>query len=208
MFNFFIFDLDGTLIDTNEIIISTFKHVLKKELDYELEHHEMMKIFGQPLSKQMAYFSPENAEFLCQEYRKFYHVHSLKMTKLFPGVFETVQQLRQLEKPIGVVTNKFRKPAMHAIRALELEPFINFIIAGDEIKNPKPAPDAVIKCMEVMDAVPEETLMIGDSPLDMQAAKGAGIQNALVKWSIFEDEKFVHHSPDFFIENMSEILKL
>lgn len=208
MFRYLLFDLDGTILDTNELILTSFEHTLQQCLNYDVQRSELMKIFGEPLRKQMAYFCPERVDELCQAYRDFYAEHASKLTKTFPGVKETLAQLQREQIPMGVVTNKYRAPTEIALQEFGLMPHIDYIVSGDEVKNAKPHPEAILRAMELMNARPENILMVGDSPLDLEAAHRAGIQAALVRWNIFPPERFAEIKPDFCLEHMSDLIQL
>lgn len=208
MFRYLLFDLDGTILDTNEIILTSFEHTLKQCLNYDVQRSELMKIFGEPLAKQMTYFCPERVDELCQAYRKFYAEHASKLTRTFPGVKDTLAKLHEGQIPMGVVTNKYRAPTEIALREFGLLPYIDYIVSGDEVKNAKPHPEALWRAMELMNAQPENTLMVGDSPLDLEAAHRAGIQAALVRWNIIPPERFVQIEPDLYLEHMGDLFTL
>ncbi|MCK4260881.1 MAG: HAD-IA family hydrolase [Halanaerobiales bacterium] len=208
MFNYFLFDLDGTILDTNETIFRSFEYTLKFHLNYTLKLEELMKVFGEPLLKQMTHFNKELAEPMCNTYRNYYATHALEFTKTFSGVEETLNILKTKNIQIGIITNKTRIPAVQALKAFNLFQYFDLIIGGDEVKNTKPHPEALLKGMELMKANPKETLMIGDSPLDMEAALRARIKKALVGWNIFPDERFDLTPPDFYLNQMNDLLKI
>lgn len=208
MFRYLLFDLDGTILDTNEIILRTFEYTLKEGLNYEVKRSELLKIFGEPLQKQMTCFCPERADELCKMYRDYYALHHTEWTRAFPGVQETLAMLKKEHIPMGVVTNKYRTPTEIALKEYGLMPYIDHIISGDEVQNTKPHPEPLLRGMELMHAIPETTLMIGDSPLDLEAAQRAGIQSALVGWNIFPEERFAVIKPGFHLKHMSDLLKI
>ncbi|AZR72717.1 hypothetical protein BBF96_04515 [Anoxybacter fermentans] len=208
MFRYLLFDLDGTILDTNEIIFRSFEYTLKVHLDYDIQRQEILKIFGEPLFKQMTYFNPKLAKAMCQTYREYYAKHSKELTRVFPGVKKVLAHLKLHNIPMGIVTNKSRKFAEMALHDFQLHPFFDFLIGGDEVKNAKPDPEAIIKGMKLLKANPKETLMIGDSPLDLDAAKRAGIKSALVGWNIFPKERFIGNPPDFYLVQMTDLLQI
>lgn len=208
MIKYLLFDLDGTILDTNEIIIKAFEHTLKFHLDYDLKRDEIIKVFGEPLIKQMKYFHPDLADEMCKTYRKYYCQHSLELTHPFPQVKEALEKLKLLNIPMGVITNKHRQIAIESLKECELWPYFQFVIGGDELENSKPHPEPVLKGMEYLNAHPEETLMIGDSPLDLEAAHRAGIKAALVDWNIFPNERFAKIQPDYYLSTMTDLFQI
>lgn len=208
MFRYLLFDLDGTILNTNEIIFRSFEHVLKVQLDYDLQRSELMKIFGEPLFKQMSYFSPGLADLLCEQYRIYYAGHGAEWTRHFPGVIDALARLHQHQIRMGVVTNKYHQPAETALTDYGLRSYFDYLVCGDEVHNHKPHPESLLMAMELMKASPAETLMIGDSPLDIEAAHHAGIKAALVGWTLFPDERFAQYQPDYRLGDLSELYPL
>ena len=208
MFKFLLFDLDGTLVDTNEIIIRSFEHTLKNHLDYEVERKEIMEIFGEPLFDQMAHFSADKAEFLCKAYRDFYSNKHLELTRPFPGIKEVLSQLKDQGVTMAVVTNKSRKFAELGLKDFELWPYFEYLVASDDVVQGKPDPEGLFKAMEAIGASPEETLFLGDSPHDLEAAKNAGIKSGLVSWHIFPENRFEEIQPDYHIHDINDLMEL
>lgn len=208
MFRHVIFDLDGTILDTNETIFLTFEHVLQQHLDYAVKRSELMKIYGQPLMKQMSYFSPGLADLLCDAYRKYYVEKDSIWTKAFPGVTDTLAELQRHGIMMGVVTNKSHEPAERALHKFGLWPYLNYLIAGDDVANFKPHPEALLKACDLMQVTPAETIMVGDSPVDLEAAHNSGIQSALVPWSIFPPERFDSFPPDYRLHQLNDLLTI
>lgn len=205
MYRYLLFDLDGTILNTNEIIFRSFEHVLKVQLDYDVQRTELMKIFGEPLIKQMTYFSPGLADLLCEQYRKYYAEHEAELTEHFPGVTDALAHLQLHHITMGVATNKYRHAAESALMGFGLRSYFDYLVCGDEVRNHKPHPESLFMSMELMKASPAETLMIGDSPLDIEAAHRAGIHSALVGWTIFPQERFAQYPPDYYLRDLSDL---
>jgi pyrophosphatase PpaX len=205
MYRYLLFDLDGTILNTNEIIFRSFEHVLKVQMDYDLHRSELMKIFGEPLFKQMTYFSPGLADLLCEQYRNYYAEHSAQWTEHFPGVADALAHLHLHQIAMGVVTNKHRQPAELGLVEFGLQSYFDYLVCGDEVCNHKPHPESLFMGMELMKASPAQTLMIGDSPLDIEAAHRAGIKSALVGWTLFPKERFAQYPPDYYLNDLSDL---
>lgn len=205
MYRYLLFDLDGTILNTNEIILRSFEHVLKVQLDYDVQRSELMKIFGEPLMKQMTYFSPGLADLLCEQYRQYYAEHGSQWTEHFPGVIETLAHLQLQNITMSVVTNKYSHAADSALVEFGLRSYFKYLVCGDDVCHHKPHPESLIRSMELMKASPAETLMIGDSPLDLEAAHRAGVKSALVSWTLFPPERFAQYPPDYYLNHLSDL---
>lgn len=208
MFDLIIFDLDGTILDTEELILRSFEYTLKTRLNMEVDRRELLKIFGEPLQKQLEYFEPELADSLSKTYREYYAKHSAAMTKTFPYVTEVLNQLVSKKIFIGVVTNKKHGPAEKGLKDLGLFSKIDFLIASDDVTQSKPHPEGILTGLSKLNIEPHKTLMVGDSPLDIEAANRAHVKSALVGWSIFDDQRFTESPPDFRLDKMTDILKI
>lgn len=208
MFDLIIFDLDGTIFDTQELILKSFEYTLKTRLNIEVERAEILKLFGQPLRKQMSYFHPDLADSLTEAYRQYYRTHSAAMTKTFPEVREVFNQLVLKKIFIGIVTNKGHKGAERDLKSLGLFSQIEFLIASDDVTDAKPHPEGILTGLNKLQIEPEKTLMVGDSPPDIIAAYRAKVKSALVGWSIFTEESFQGISPDYHLDKMTDLLRI
>ena len=128
------------------------------------------------------------------------------LVKEYDGVFETVQTLQRQGIKLGIVTTKLRKTVDMGLRLTKLDPFFDVVITLDDVDRAKPHPEPVQKAMKKLDAVPKETMMVGDSQFDIMAGKSAGTYTAGVAWSIKGKEFLASYQPDFMLHHMSELL--
>jgi pyrophosphatase PpaX len=204
-----LFDLDGTIIDTNELIIQSFFHALRGVAPEGLTREHIIPYMGQTLKSQLQHFSgQENVEALTQAYREYNHLWHDEMVSLFPGVADVVPKLRNEGIRLGIVTTKMRATTIRALELLGLFDSMETIVSLDDVENAKPHPEPVAKAIQALGANPEETLMVGDSSVDMESAIAAGAVPVGVAWSLKGEEKLFEAGAVHLLREMNELLTL
>lgn len=207
MFETVLFDLDGTIIDTNELIISSFLHVFDAKVPGPLTREQIIPHMGTTLEQQLRTFSGdvEDVNSLVKAYRSFNKLHHDEMVKPFPYVNEVVGCLHRHGLTLGVVTTKIRPSTMMTLEKFDLERFMSAVVTMNDVEHPKPHPEPVLTAVERLGANPATTLMIGDSPVDIQSAKAAGVKAAAVAWSLKGEEKLMEYGPDYILRDMRDL---
>jgi pyrophosphatase PpaX len=204
-----LFDLDGTIIDTNELIIQSFFHALKGIVPESFGREHIIPSMGQPLSKQLREFSGhEDVAALSDAYREYNLLHHDEMVSLFPGVSDTVKRLHDAGIRIGIVTTKMRATTQRALQLLGLESYMETIVSIDDVDNPKPHPEPVAKAIQALGITPSEALMVGDSSVDMESAIAAGAIPIGVAWSLKGEEYLFKSGAVRVLREMDELLAL
>ncbi|AYB47071.1 pyrophosphatase PpaX [Paenibacillus lautus] len=205
-----LFDLDGTIIDTNELIISSFMHVFEAQDPGPLTREQIIPHMGTTLEQQLQAFSGgvEDVSPLVKAYRSFNTIHHDDMVKPFPHVNEVVERLHRHGLSLGIVTTKIRPSTMMTLEKYDLERFMSAIVTVNDVEHPKPHPEPVLTAIEQLGANPATTLMIGDSPVDIQSAKAAGVKAAAVAWSLKGEQKLMEYGPDFILKDMRDLYEI
>lgn len=202
-----LFDLDGTLIDTNELIIASFNHTFNHyQLSYTRD--EISEFNGPPLRDTFFNINPERAEEMIATYRKHNLAEHDNYVKAFPGVIETLEVLRSQHIKLGVVTTKMSKSVTMGLTLTGLDQYFETVITYDDVTNPKPHPEPVIKAMEELDADAATTLMVGDNYHDIEAGKNAGVSTAGVAWAFKGQERLQEYNPTYMLEDMHDLLEI
>ncbi len=208
--NTILFDLDGTLIDTNDIIIKSYKHAFKKVLPhFKIDVKTIVEHIGPPLKEIFALYTtdPQELNALMEAYLSYYKKHEHDFFKLYPNVKETLSKLKDMGLNLAIVTSKFTDSAMPSMEHFDLMRYFDAFISLDMVKNPKPKPDSVIAALKSFDNV-EKAIMIGDNPGDIQAGQAAGILSAGVAWSIKGRKTLEQENPDYILKNMQDIFNI
>lgn len=209
VFTTVLFDLDGTIVDTNELIIQSFLHTLEGVTDEPFTREKIIPHMGFPLVEQLRFFTGlDEVDELMAKYRKFNVEKHDELVREFPHVREVLAALRDARVRMGVVTNKMRNTTMMGLKLCGLEPFIETVVTVEDVARGKPHPDPVLKALEQMGAKAEHALMVGDSQYDIIAAREAGVASAAVAWSLKDEAYLRSHNPDYFIRDMRELLQI
>jgi pyrophosphatase PpaX len=202
-----LFDLDGTLIDTNELIIQSFLHTLNHYYPEKYAREDVLPFMGPTLAETFTSIAPEMVEEMIQRYRMFNHAQHDSLVKEFEGVFETVKSLKESGYKLAIVSTKIGETVMKGLKLTQLDQFFDVVISLDEVVHAKPHPEPLQKALEQLGSKPEESIMVGDSKHDILGGKNAGTLTVGVAWSAKGREYIASFEPDFILEKMSDILE-
>ncbi|WP_106769447.1 pyrophosphatase PpaX [Paenibacillus faecalis] len=201
-----LFDLDGTIIDTNELIISSFMHVIEKGPRGPLTRESIIPHMGTTLEYQLQTFSGlDDVSRLVTLYRSYNEQHHDEMVTPFPHVQEVVKWLHEQGVSMGIVTTKIRPSTLMTLKKFNLEQYMSVVVTVNDVENPKPHPEPVLKAVKDLGCNPETTLMVGDSAVDLQSAKAAGVQAAGVAWSLKGEQVLREHGADYILKDMRDL---
>ncbi|WP_151737745.1 pyrophosphatase PpaX [Paenibacillus tengchongensis] len=204
-----LFDLDGTIVNTNELILSSFMHALQENNLPLMTREEMIPHMGTTLHQQLSAFSGLiDTAVLERSYRSYNNTHHDELVAAFPHVNETMQQLQQRGIRMGIVTTKIRPSTMKTLEMFDMLQYMDTIVTVNDVTHPKPHPEPVLTAVQALGVRPERTLMVGDSPVDIQSAKAAGVLAAGVAWSLKGEETLRQYGPDFIIHDMTDLLEM
>ncbi len=207
-FRAFLFDLDGTVVDTIDLIRESFRHASREVLGRQLPDEVLMANVGQPLMEQMEKLGAKKAGQLYDTYRRYNHAHHDELIRSYPGVEDLLKELGMRGVRLGIVTSKSRDTVKMAFHSIPVEPYFDTVVAADDTDFHKPHPQPLMLAMRRLDAALDETVYIGDSPFDIKAGQAAGIATAGVGWGIFPPQRLKELEPDFYFEKPDEILSL
>ncbi|MFC0299903.1 pyrophosphatase PpaX [Virgibacillus soli] len=202
-----LFDLDGTLIDTNELIKESFKYTFK-QYGYEFTEEQLLSFNGPPLRDTFNKIAPNLVDDMVQTYREHNFLHHDEYVKLFPGVKETLESLQKANIQLGIVSTKMRKGVEKGLSWTGLSSYFSTIITLDEVTHAKPHPEPVLMGMEALHGKKETTLMVGDNSHDIEAGQRAGVATAAVAWSHKGEEFLNAYEPTYMLEKMSDLLQI
>lgn len=202
-----LFDLDGTLIDTNELINESFRHTFKK-YNYAFTEEEIREFNGPPLRDTFININSELAEEMIQTYRAHNLANHDAYVKAFPNVEKTIKALLDMDIKIGIVSAKMRPGVDLGLEIVGLAKYFDTIVTIDEVKNPKPHPESVFLAMKELKAKPAATIVVGDNFHDIEAGRDAGTQTAGVAWSTKGKGFLQQYNPTYMLEDMSDLIKI
>lgn len=203
-----LFDLDGTLIDTNELIIQSFLHTLQHYYPDQYKREDVIPFMGPTLVETFGGMDPDNIDEMIKTYRTFNISNHDLLVKEFEGVKETIIALKEKGYKIGIVTSKMSDVVMKGLKLTELDPYFEIIVALDHVEKAKPDPGPVLMALEKLHSSPEEAIMVGDNHHDILGGRNAGVRTAAVAWSIKGRDYLAKYEPDYMLENMTDLLSI
>lgn len=208
IFDGFIFDIDGTLTSTNQLIFDSFNFIAKKYLDRTFSDEEIISLFGPTEDVILKDLCGDRYEEARKDYYKFYSDNH-SMAKLYPGMKEILEYLKNKNYPLGIFTGKGREASMITLKELGVDHYFDLIVTGDDVKNHKPSSEGILKFVNHFGLKKERVLMIGDSVSDVKASKEAGIKVASALWDSYGGEKVKEMGSDYYfhsVESLREFL--
>ena len=184
-----LFDNDGTLVDTHDLLLDSFRHATRSVLGEVIPDARLMAKVGQPLAVQMWDFTDDADvhDELLRVYRAYNEsVHDDRIS-LFPGTREALERMRDAGLKLGVVTSKMHRLAAHGLDVLGVAEFFDCVVGADDCARHKPDPDPVVLGARLVEADPAQCAYVGDSPFDIQAGNAAGMLTAAVTWGMFDE---------------------
>jgi pyrophosphatase PpaX len=206
--NTVLFDLDGTLIDTNELIISSFLHTLEHYYPNQYKRDDVLPFLGPTLRETFEPMDATKVDEMIATYRKYNLAHHDTFVTEFPTVLDTVKILKEKGYKVGIVTTKISDVVMKGLKLTKLDSYFDVIVALDHVEKAKPDPEPIFKALEQLGSKPEEAIMVGDNYHDILAGKNAGTKTAGVAWTIKGRDHLEQFEPDYILEEMADLLKI
>ncbi|SFD96267.1 pyrophosphatase PpaX [Lentibacillus persicus] len=200
-----LFDLDGTLIDTNELIIASFIHTFN-QYGKHITREQAIEFIGPPLKESLSIADPEMADDMIETYRQHNVTNHDDYVTAFPNVSSTLKELLNRNIQLGVVTTKMRGTVEMGLQTTGLNNYFDTIVTLDDVTYAKPHPEPVVKAMTSLGASPETTLMVGDNSHDIEAGHNAGVKTAGVAWSLKGKETLLTYKPSYMLDDMHDLL--
>lgn len=209
-FNTFIFDFDGTIADTNDIILQSWQHAYRTLRGKEEDPDLIQSRYGEPLKESMEQAFPEVDPHEAMELYRGYQADIFEeWVKEFPGVTEVLKELKTRGKQLVILTSRQNDFTMRGLNKMGITELFDAIITCDETDAHKPDPEPMYRALAKSGASEEESLMIGDSRFDIMCAHRAGVKGALVAWSVAQPvaPEEGEAKPDYIIKTMEDILE-
>jgi HAD superfamily hydrolase (TIGR01549 family) len=202
-----IFDIDGTLARSNDLVFASFNHVARKYLGTELTRDEIVSLFGPPeeggLKRILRHETVEEAmDDLCA----FYEREHAGLVSLHQGVEDVLTFLDQKGVPLAVFTGKGRRTATITLEHLGILRRFDLVITGSDVARHKPHPEGIFRILDRFGVSAERALMVGDSVSDIDAARSAGVAVACVLWDSLDRQAVVNADANVRFDKPGELL--
>jgi len=206
-----LFDFDGTIFDTNKLILESWQEVFRIKGGSRTEE-EILATFGEPLVTSMEKWFPGQSEECINIYRNYQKDIFFEKIELYEGMDELIKKLKTLGIFNAIVTSRLTSSTVNTLEKYDLARYFDVIVTCDDTQRHKPDPEPALLALEKLGISAEEAIMIGDSKFDIRCAHNAGIKAALVGWSeaasAGEIPENGQDAPDFVINSAEELLEI
>ena len=209
--NTVLFDFDGTIMDTNNVILQSWQHTFRTVEGKERPEEEILASFGEPLHITMERFLPqipikEGVEI----YRSYHYDNFTDLIEVFPGILDLMEELKARGYKIGIVTSRLRHTTEIGLKKYDMEKYFDAVITADDTDKHKPDPEPVNIALERLGSKPEEAVMVGDSMFDIFCAKNAGVKAALVSWALAVSDEDMNgeNAPDYILNKAEDLFNI
>ncbi|HSB14939.1 MAG TPA: HAD family hydrolase [Bryobacteraceae bacterium] len=204
-YSFYLFDVDGTLLDSATDICGAVKEALAVTSADRVPESLLRTYIGRHLYDLFEDLIPGisqiRMEELLQQYRAIYHARGHRGTRLYPGVIDALSRLGGQK---STATTKSTQTTRLVLEKFGLLPYFDHVQGTDGFPS-KPAPDVILRSLEALDAPPEECLLVGDSGPDMEAGRQAGVRTCAVRYGYGNREEMARWEPDYWIDDLREL---
>jgi phosphoglycolate phosphatase len=204
-FPVYVFDLDGTLVDSARDICAAIQLVLAANGRPEVTDTALLRYIGVHLLDMFVDlgFEVERIDPMIAHYRRVYPELKHARTRVFPGVAEMLQGLKGRK---STATTKGTPMTRAVLEQFGLIQYFDHVQGTDGFPA-KPEPDVILAAMRGLGARPEECLLVGDAPADMEAGRRAGVRTCAVRWGYGDSGEMAGWEPDYWIEDPKELLE-
>jgi len=209
--NTIIFDMDGTLIDTNELIYDSWRYTVETLTGRSVTDEVIRGTLGEILLDSMKRLMPEiDPEKALDVYRTYQREIFLDRIELYDGVETVLRKLHEAGYKMAILTSRLTSSTGRALAHFKIESYFEAVLTASDTEFFKPAPEPVYQILDMVGSKPEEALLIGDTVHDIEAGLAAGVFTVLVGWSVAlpPEQRGGVSKPDAVIEKMPDLLCL
>lgn len=206
-----IFDYDGTLADTNKLIISSWQHTYMTFTGKEQDEEVLKATFGEPIALSMENAFPGVPLEKSLDVYRTHQDHIYKdMIEPFDGMTDLVKTLKERGYKTGILTSRLKLSTMAGLEKFGLLPYLDGIVTCEDCAKCKPDPAPMRAVLEKLGVRPEEALMVGDTVFDIRCAHNAGVEAALVGWAfaLSDPPEDGPDKPEYIINKAEELLQV
>ena len=203
-----LFDFDGTLLDTNELIVQTFLSVLGEHFPGQYGREDVLQFIGPSLEQTFTEIAPGRVDELSDQYRRLNRTLHDELVEEYDGVTETLRILKSRGLKMAIVSTKREETILHGLQLMGAHDVFDALVALDHVQNPKPHPEPLELALRLLDADQDGALMIGDNSHDIEGGKNAGVRTAGVAWAAKGEAFLAGYEPDFMLKHITDLLEL
>jgi pyrophosphatase PpaX len=203
-----LFDLDGTLIDSIELILNSARYAFEKLERIAPPDEEWLAGVGIPLFTMFERYAKDTADrdALIVAYREYQMAHHDRLVRCYDGIVDAVRTLHERGHELGIVTSKSDALAMRGLAHVGLARYMDTIVGCDSSSRHKPDPEPVRIALHRLGYAPEDAIFVGDSIFDIMAGKAAGVRTVAALWGASKKEEFESVKPSAYVASSSELV--
>ncbi|HEY2804800.1 MAG TPA: HAD-IA family hydrolase [Gemmatimonadales bacterium] len=205
-----LFDLDGTLIDSIELILSSYRHTMQIHRGDPMADDLWIAGLGTPLRVQFTHFTDDPAEIeaMIATYREHNIANHDRMVTAYPGALDTLKALKAAGTKLGIVTSKNDHGLARGMDLCGFNGLFDSLVTCDTLPESKPDPAPVRRALQDLGADAKTTLFVGDSPHDMAAGQSAGTDTAACLWGPFTKAQLEPERPTWWLESFADLARV
>lgn len=200
-----LFDLDGTLINTNDHIINALLKAMQRESQVKVTREEIAGTFGIPLEKAIQGFDKKNWVNILNAYHEFANLKGYDDVSLFDNALTILTHLKEKNIKTAIVTSRRRNNAINYLKHFKMANLFDVVIGPEDCKHHKPHPEPVLLALKYLDSEPSKSCMVGDSPFDIMAANEAKVISIGVSYTAIDFSLLEQAKPQKIINNLIEL---
>jgi len=200
-----IFDVDGTILDTEQAILQSLQRTLREETQKDYPFEELRFALGIPGKDTLQRLNIDDIEAVHQKWSAAVLDFSHEVS-IFANQEAVIQTLARKPLKLGIVTSKTRQEVTDEFDPFGISDYFKQIISASDTKKHKPHPEPLLTCLELLQVAPEDAIYIGDSIYDLQCAKQAGAKFALALWGAKTTKGF--EEADYILQEPMDILTI
>ena len=205
-----IFDFDGTLADTRQLIVETMHQTIAELRLTPCTDEQCASMIGLPLKQaftELIPMSDEMGERCVDTYRRIFNVNNAAyVIPTFPNVIETLHQLSTKGYILTIASSRSRKSLLEFVHTMQLEEIFPYILGADDVIHAKPHPEPVLRTLEAFGCSPEEALVVGDMKYDIEMGRRAGTRTCGVTYGNGSPQELKEAGADYLLDSFEEIL--
>jgi pyrophosphatase PpaX len=202
-----LFDLDGTLLDSIELILNSARHAFAKLERPWPSDEEWLAGVGIPLFTMFGRYARDDDDraALIAAYREYQFAHHDRLVRCYDGVVDTVRELHERGHQLGIVTSKSEYLALRGLAHVGLARYMDTIVGCDASTRHKPDPEPVRIALHRLGSAPEDAIFVGDSVHDVLAGNAAGVRTFAALWGAFRRQDLEPGCPSVYLERISDL---
>lgn len=203
-FDGIIFDIDGTLASTHQLIFASFNHISQKFFNKKMTNDEILAMFGPTEDVILKAWMKGDYNEARKAYYDFYESRHDDLADIFPGLIEIIDNIKSKNVVMGIFTGKGKSSSIITLKAFGIENNFDLIITGDDVLEHKPSPEGINKFLEKFKLDKQKVLMVGDAHVDVLASRGSGVKCASVLWDSYHKDEVLKLNPDYIFYTVKD----